>query len=144
MNSVTIWVVHGSPFWELGTMLIPRLHLVVYYTKGGVSEITGKQVERGYHISVRHDRICENGYRSQIIDGKGNPAVCVAASAKFAKPVLHRLAERVKAGDYDDLILDLYRQAVAMRPDYSWPSLLSEQDEAELHSAVSVIVNEGV
>jgi hypothetical protein len=143
MTSVTIKTVTAPPFIERGTRLTPRLHLVVDYTKGGTSLINGKHYPRGYQISVRFDRIADDGEISKVIDGKGDPSLCIEPSLRFTKKRLDSIVAEVYGELHQRLINDLYRQATADRSNHVWPeSILPLVDkEAGLHEAVVAVVN---
>lgn len=159
MSSKNVKTVVGSAFFELGSLLTPRLHLMVEYTKGGTSGITGEHFERGYQISIRHDRIDQDGMVSVLIDGKGDPTSCIATAPRFSQTVLDTKVEQVLTGVYDQLICSLYAKATAMRPDYNWPERILPvfeliasdgfadggeeytDEELALHNAVVSVVN---
>jgi hypothetical protein len=143
MTSVTIKTVTAHPFIERGTRLTPRLHLVVDYTKGGTSLINGKHYPRGYQISVRFDRIADDGEISKVIDGKGDPSLCIEPSPRFTKKRLDSIVAEVYGELHQWLIRELYREATADRSNHAWPeSILPLVDkEAGLHEAVVAVVN---
>jgi hypothetical protein len=121
MTSVTIKTVTAPPFIERGTRLTPRLHLVVDYTKGGTSLINGKHYPRGYQISVRFDQIADDGEISQVIDGKGDPSLCIELSPRFTKKRLDSIVAEVYGELHEWIIRDLYRQATVDRSNHVWP-----------------------
>lgn len=121
MTSVTIKTVTAPPFVERGTKLTPRLHLVVDFTKGGTSQINGKIYPRGYQISVRFDRIADDGTTSQVIDGRGDPSLCVEPSPRFTKKRLDSIVAEVYGELHQWLIRELYRQATVDRSTHVWP-----------------------
>jgi hypothetical protein len=143
MTSVIVKTVLAANFEELGSLLTPRLHLVVDYTRGGVSMITGEQFAKGYQLSIRHDRIDQDGLRSFVIDGKGNPTACIQKADRFSQKTLDKLVGQVLSGIYDDLIARLYATAMANNPRHAWPSsiLPLTKDENGLHAAVVFVVN---
>lgn len=124
MTSVTIKTVTAPPFVERGTRLTPRLHLVVDYTKGGTSQINGKIYPRGYQISVRFDRIADDGTTSQVIDGRGDPSLCVEPSPRFTKKRLDSIVAEVYGELHQWLIRELYQQAKADRSTHVWPDCI--------------------
>ena len=104
---------------------------------------SGGTIPRGYDLSVRHDRISDQGWTSVIIDGKGNPTASLKSAARFSANMLELLAKEVRDGKHDELIAKLYAKAVANRSEYAWPeTILPAEDrdgmsEASLHAAVA-------
>lgn len=142
-QSITIKTVTAPAFKDFSNVLTPRLRLVVSYTKGGTSMFSGGTIPRGYDLSVRHDRVSDQGWASMIIDGKGNPTATLKPAARFSANMLELLAKEVRDGKHDELIAKLYAKAVANRPEYAWPeTILPAEDrdgmsEASLHAAVA-------
>jgi hypothetical protein len=148
-QSITIKIVTAPPFKDLNSMLTPRFKLVVSYTKGGVSFLTGQSIPKGYDISVQYDRISDKGVRFTVIDGKGNPTASLEPAARFSAKTLERIADNVRFCKHDQLIAQLYAKAKENRPEYAWPDSIlpimepSQWDctsEASLHAAVSEVV----
>lgn len=146
-QSITIKVVTAPPFKEGNQTLTPRLKLVVSYTKGGVSFLTGHAIPRGYDVSVEHDRQSDNGFNYITIDGKGNPTASLEPAARFSAKALERIAGNVREGIYDSTIAALYAKAKANRSKYAFPEfilpLVDDRDgmsEASLHKAVTEVV----
>jgi hypothetical protein len=128
-RSITIATVTAAPFIDCGKQLTPRLQLVVGYTTGGTSMITGHHFSRGYEISVRHDRKSHEGWTSFIIDGKGNPTACIETAARFSQKTLDKIAHDVRAGKHNDLIERLYAKARSNRSEYEWPESILPQSQ---------------
>ena len=63
-QSITIKTVTAPAFKDLSAMLTPRLKLVVSYTLGGTSFLTGATFARGYEIAIQHDRKSDQGFTS--------------------------------------------------------------------------------
>jgi hypothetical protein len=120
MSFAILKTVTGNRFESLGTYLVPRLHLVVSYTRGGTSDITGEPCERGYCISVQHDCWADEGFRSFIVDGKGDPAESLLLSDSFSQKTLDNLIWQVRKGIHDAIVASLYAEAIASRPQYGW------------------------
>jgi hypothetical protein len=146
-QSITIKQVTAPPFRDGNAMLTPRLTLVVAYTKGGRSFLSGKEIPRGYDVGVKHDRQSDQGTTSIIIDGKGNPTASLESAAKFSAKSLERIANDVRNGKHDATVAALYAKAKANRPEYAWTeSILPLVDdrggmsEASLHNAISEVV----
>lgn len=121
MKSVFLKTVTAPAYEDLGSLLTPRLHLVVDYTQGGKSLITGKEFQKGYQIAIRSDRVCDRGFRFMIIDGKGDPTFCVEQSERFRPKRLDSIVADVRSGKYDDLISEMYAIAKASKNYYVWP-----------------------
>lgn len=134
MTSVTIKTVTAPPFIERGTRLTPRLHLVVDYTRGGTSQINGKNYPRGYQISVRFDRIGDDGEISQVIDGIGDPSLCIEKSSKFTKKRLESIVAEVYDELHTHLIRELYRQATVDRSRHVWPDSITPLKKPTEHT----------
>ncbi len=123
-QSITIRTVTAPAFKESqysNDMLTPRLRLVVSYTKGGASWITGNAIPRGYDLAIQHDRESDAGFTSIIIDSKGNPTASLEPAARFSLKTLERLADDVRNGKHDALIAQLYSKAKANRSEYTFP-----------------------
>jgi hypothetical protein len=135
-QSITLKQVTAQPFKDGSAMLTPRLTLVVSYTKGGTSFITGAAIPRGYDVSVQYDRQSDQGFTSIIIDGKGNPTASIEPAAKFSSKSLERIANDVRNGKHDDLIAQLYTKAKANRSEYAWPESILPLVESHLLSKV--------
>lgn len=121
-QSITIKTVEAPAFKDGSQMLTPRLKLVVSYTKGGTSYITGKAIPRGYDLAIQHDRHSDAGYTSMLLDGKGNPTASLEPAARFSAKTLERIAADVRNGKHDALIAQLYAKAKANRSEYAWPA----------------------
>lgn len=139
MKAEIIKTVFAADFMELGSVLTPRLHLVVDYTRGGRSSITGEHYAKGYQIAIRHDRIDQEGSRSMVIDGKGNPTCCIQKADRFSQKTLDNLVNEVRSGKYDSLIADLYANAKANISQHAWPETLFPL--ADLHNVVDSVVS---
>jgi|LauGreDrversion4_2_1035121.scaffolds.fasta_scaffold01068_19 hypothetical protein len=120
-ESITLVTVIGPAFEELGQSLVPRLELVVRYTRGGVSAINGITYTRGYEICVCHNRRSLDGFKSIIIDGKGDPSETILPSERFIEKTLHRIACEVRNGKHSEIVSRLYCRAKANRPEHVWP-----------------------
>lgn len=120
-QEITIKTVEAPAFKDLSAMLTPRLKLVVEYTLGGTSMFTGSHFPRGYEISVRHDRVSDQGFTSLIIDGRGNPTAPIESAKRFSAKTLERIANEVRSGKHDELITKLYARAKANRSEHAWP-----------------------
>lgn len=129
MSFAILKTVTGNRFESLGTYLVPRLHLVVSYTRGGVSDITGEPCERGYCISVQHDCWAEEGFRSFIVDGKGDPAESLLLTDRFSQKTLDNLIWQVRKGIHDAIVASLYAKAIASRPQYGWAKTILPLEE---------------
>lgn len=136
-QSITIKQVTAPPFRDGSAMLTPRLTLVVSYTKGGTSFITGNAIPRGYDVSVQYDRQSDQGFTSIIIDGKGNPTASLEPAARFSAKALERIAGNVRNGIYDSTIAALYAKAKANRAEYAFPEFILPLVESSL--LVSVV-----
>lgn len=123
-QSITIKTVEAQPFKDLSATLTPRFKLVVEYTLGGTSFLTGATFPRGYAIAVQHDRVSDRGFTSLILDGKGNPTACIEGAKRFSAKTLERIANDVRSGKHDELIAKLYAKAKDNRPEYAWPDML--------------------
>lgn len=139
MTAEIVKTVFAADFIELGSVLTPRLHLVVDYTRGGKSFITGEHYAKGYQISIRHDRIDQEGSRSMVIDGKGHPTACIQKADRFSQKTLDNLVNEVRSGKYDSLIADLYANAKANASQHVWPETIFPL--ADLHSVVDSVVS---
>lgn len=140
-QSITIKVVTAPPFKDGNQTLTPRLKLVVSYTNGGVSFLTGHEIPRGYDVSVEHDRQSDQGFTSIVIDGKGNPTASLEPAARFSAKALERIAGNVREGIYDSTIAALYATAKANRSEYAWPeSILPLVESSLLAKAVSAVL----
>ncbi len=144
MTSVTIKTVTAPPFIERGTRLTPRLHLVVDYTKGGTSLINGKIYPRGYQISVRFDRIADDGEISQVIDGRGDPSLCIEPSPRFTKKRLDSIVAEVYGELHQWLIRELYRQATADRSNHVWPDDILPLNKPTEHTESTSVRSENM
>ena len=143
-QSITIKTVTAPAFKESkysNEMLTPRLKLVVSYTKGGTSFISGRNIPRGYDISIQHDRHSDQGFVSILIDAKGNPTASLEPGARFSVKTLERIADEVRAGKHDATITQLYAKAKANRSEYAWPeSILPLVDDSMLASVVEAVL----
>jgi len=120
-QSITIKTVTAPAFKDLSAMLTPRLKLVVSYTLGGTSFLTGATFARGYEIAIQHDRKSDQGFTSLILDGKGNPTAGIEGAKRFSAKTLERIADEVRNGKYDELIARLYDKAKSNRSEHAWP-----------------------
>jgi hypothetical protein len=144
-QSITIKTVTAPPFQESKyskEMLTPRLKLVVSYTKGGTSFITGNKIPRGYDLSVDHDRHSDQGFTSVLLDSRcGNPTASLEPGARFSAKTLERIADDVRNGKHDALIAQLYDKAKANRSEHTWPeSILPLIDDSLLASVVEAVL----
>jgi hypothetical protein len=121
-QTIRIKTVKAPPFTEAWNLLTPRLHLVVSYTKGGTSYLTGRDIPRGYEIAIQHDRISEGGTVSMLLDTRaGNPTAILEPAARFSVKTLERITEEVCKGKHDATIAELYTRAKANRSEFAWP-----------------------
>jgi hypothetical protein len=144
MTSVTIKTVTAPSIIERGTRLTPRLHLVVDYTKGGTSLINGKHYPRGYQISVRFDRLADDGEISKVIDGRGDPSLCIEPSPRFTKKRLDSIVAEVYGELHQCLINDLYRQATADRSNHVWPDDILPLNKPTEHTESTSVRSENM
>jgi len=121
-RSITINTVTAPQFQDCGKTLTPRMRLEVSYSEGGVNYMTYNKHPRGYTISVRHDRLSDEGWVSMIIDGKGNPTSMVEPAKRFSAKTLQKIADEVCNGKHDTLIEALYAKAKLNRSEYEWPT----------------------
>jgi len=119
-DSITIAVVHGPSFQDGRSTLTPRLKLTVNYMKGGMNYFNGQTMPRGYIVSVEYDRVSDDGFRSLLLDGKGNPSAVVEHAKRFNAKKLQEIAQRVIDGKYEALVSGLYAQAIEIRK-HAWP-----------------------
>lgn len=123
-------------------MLTPRLHLVVSYTKGGTSYLTGRDIPRGYEVAIQHDRLSEGGTVSMLLDARcGNPTASLEPAARFSVKTLDRIAEEVRNGKHDATIAELYCKAKANRSEFAWPaSIFPLTKDSLLASVVEAVL----
>lgn len=142
VSSITIKVIKGHFYFDYGVRYTPRLSVTVDYTRGGKSQINGKTFERGYYVSVRHDRVDDDGLLHRAIDGNTDPSQCILPAKKFSSSTLLRLAAEVRNGDHEELVNQLYAEAAKLWPKHNWPSAILI--DKELDEAVKSVVNKGV
>lgn len=137
-QTIRIKTVKAPPFTEAWNLLTPRLHLVVSYTKGGTSYLTGRDIPRGYEVAIQHDRLSEGGTVSMLLDARcGNPTASLEPAARFSAKTLERIVEEVRNGKHDAAIAELYEKAKANRSEFAWPaSILPLVEDSLLASVV--------
>jgi len=123
-QSILLKTVTAPPFKDCNSILTPRLQLVVRYTKGGTSIMTGAEFVRGYEVSIQHDRLSDEGFRRILIDHKGNPTASLEQASRFSAKALDRLVGEIRSGKYDATIEHLYALARARRPEHNWPEAI--------------------
>lgn len=122
MYQINIKTVTAPAFSEgRYSALTPRLTLVVSYTKGGVSYVTGNNIPRGYELCVQHDLIHETLGWIPSRDNTPDPFASLEATARFNATTLKRIADEVRNGKHDELIRQLYAKAKANRSQHAWP-----------------------
>ena len=123
-QSILLKTVTAPPFKDCNSILTPRLQLVVRYTKGGTSIMTGAEFVRGYEISIQYDCLSDEGFRRILIDHKGNPTASLEQASRFSAKTLDRLVGEIRSGKYDATIEHLYALARARRPEHNWPEAI--------------------
>jgi hypothetical protein len=139
-QSITLKTVTAPPFKDCNSMLTPRLQLVVRYTKGGTSIMTGAEFVRGYEVSIQHDRLSNDGFRQFLIDGRGNPTATLEQASRFSAKTLDRLVGEIRSGKHNATIAHLYALAKTRRPEHNWPeAILPLEPEKKPCTALIVV-----
>jgi hypothetical protein len=139
-QSIVLKTVTATPFKDCNSMLTPRLQLVVRYTKGGISIMTGVQFARGYEISIQYDCLSDEGFRRILIDHKGNPTASLEQASRFSAKTLDRLAGEIRSGKHNATIAHLYALAKTRRPQHNWPeAILPLEPEKKPCTALIVV-----